>query len=413
MQFGGRSRAVAERRRGRQRQLRLALAVGGAVVVWFASSVAAFARAGGLDTTFAGDGTQSTSINADLAIASDVAVEPGGTIAVTGEAGDGFGVVLYTANGDPDARFSGDGLLTGGFMVARAVGVQADGRIVVVGGASGDSAFSVARYRPDGTPDRSFSRDGRVVTNILGAAVAYGVALQPGGRILVGGQAEGLFALARYKRNGSRDRSFGRRGIRTTRIAAGASEAHMALAPGGKIVLAGTANDRAGQDLVAVARYSRNGSPDRSFSGDGKLTSALGGETRAYGVAVQPDGKILVAGTSGGSAVLLRYTADGGGLDPTFGAGGKVLLLPFPEAEGTDVAVQSDGKILAAIDGELNRFNADGTPDATFGANGKASADVGVSAIALQPDGRIVICGRGKGSGFASSAFGVARFLSG
>jgi uncharacterized delta-60 repeat protein len=373
----------------------------------------ALASPGDLDPTFAGDGTQTVPFPAKFATSAGVAVGPGGAIAVTGQVGDGFGLALFTPDGQLDARFSSDGRLSNGFMVAHGLAFQRDGRIVVAGGVSGDQKFGVASYRRDGTADQSFSADGRVSTAIKGAAVASGVVVQGDGRIVVGGQAEGLFALVRYRRNGSLDRSFGRRGILTTSVGpVGAFGAYLAPAPGGKFVLAGSTEDHSGRGLFIVARYTHNGSLDRSFSGDGRLTTALGLEARAYGVAVQADGKILVTGTAGGNAVIVRYTS-AGAPDLTFGAAGKISLRPLPEAEASGVAVQADGDILVAIDGELVRLRADGTVDALFGTNGKAAVDMGVIGIALQPDGRIVTCGTGRGNGFTSTGFGVARFLGG
>src|SRR5215208_3588985 len=243
------------------------------------------------------------------------------------------------AAGSLDPMFSGDGRQTTVFgpgnSRAEAVAIQPDGKIVAVGTAAG-ARFAVARYSLNGSLDPTFSGDGRHTTDFAGdRAGAYAVATQADGRIVVVGTAgasgllPGNFALARYNPNGSLDKSFSGDGKQTTDFGGYDGATGVALQGNGKIVAAGYTADRARAAAdFALARYNRNGSLDPTFSGDGKQTTRFAdGDDQAYGVAIQADGKIVAAG--GGSLysypsnfALARYRSNGS-LDPTFSGDGR------------------------------------------------------------------------------------------
>jgi len=233
--------------------------------------------------------------------------------------------------------------------------------------------------------------------------------------------------------SGALDASFGTGGKVTTDFAgAGDGAGAIAVQPDGKLVVAGGATIDAQADF-ALARYDSSGTLDPSFGTDGRVTTDFGGRYEgASSVALQPDGKIVVAG---GSVIgfydnfaLARYNSDGT-LDATFGSGGKVITN-FGEvsSHAYSVAVQPDGKIVATgyanIDGEedfaLVRYNANGTLDATFGAGGKVITEFGRlqqgfsyafgNSIAVQSNGKIVVAGRAYiGAGFDAA---LARYES-
>ena len=181
--------------------------------------------------------------------------------------------------------------------------------------------------------------------------MAAAVALQGDGRIVAVGRTEGAgftyFALARYNPNGSLDTSFSGDGRQTTDLGGGA--AAVALQGDGKIVAVGGTSDAAGANF-GLARYNANGSLDPTFSGDGKQTTGFGGfSDRANGVALQGDGKIVVAGHAGGDFALTRYNPNGSP-DPTFSGDGRQATDFGGSDEATGVAVQANGKIVVVGD---------------------------------------------------------------
>src|SRR6266540_155863 len=174
-----------------------------------------------------------------------------------------------------------------------------------------------------GDLDPTFGAGGKVTTVFGGDSRAYVLVLQPNGKLVAAGVGPNGFALARYNPDGSLDTSFGAGGKVTTPI--GAANA-LVLQPDGKLVAAGS-NNISPSDFVLV-RYNPNGSLDTSFGGDGKVTTAIGFGARAFALALQPDGKLVAAGmgwtgSTGFESALVRYNPDGS-LDTSFGAGGKV-----------------------------------------------------------------------------------------
>src|SRR6185312_12779398 len=176
------------------------------------------------------------------------------------------------AAGDLDGAFGTGGTVTTDFAgngdEARAVAVQPDGKIVAAGGALGATVdFALVRYRPDGTLDATFGTGGKVTTDFGSAEQAFAVAVQPDGKIVVAGGGATGFELARYNADGSLDGTFGAGGKVTTRFGLGLpfTRAHaIVLQPDGKIVVAGTATSATAPDF-GLARYNPNGSLDASF----------------------------------------------------------------------------------------------------------------------------------------------------
>jgi len=384
-----------------------------------------YAPDGSLDITFDTDGLLTTAFGDSADCAYAVAVQADGKIVAAGYAWNSdrdFALARYNPDGSLDTTFSDDGLLTtdfGSSSDANAVAVQADGKIVAAGNAyDGSTAdFALARYNPDGSLDTTFSSDGLLTTAFgSGSDFAYAVALQADGKIVAAGYADnGVnrdFALARYNPDGSLDTTFSSDGLLTTDFGNSEDRARaMALQADGKIVAAGYADNGITDDF-ALARYNPDGSLDTTFSGDGLLTTDFGNsEDRAYAVALQADGKIVVAGVADNGSnydfALARYNPDGS-LDTTFSEDGK-LTTDFGSNDNDDaayaVAVQADGKIVAAgyayngfnRDFALARYNPDGSLDTTFSGDGLLTTDFGSSdgayAVALQADGKIVAAG--------------------
>jgi uncharacterized delta-60 repeat protein len=255
--------------------------------------------------------------------------------------------------------------------------------------AAGLVAFAAPAQAAPGDLDRSFSGDGIVLTAFGGeTGGGSAVALQADGKVVVAGATAGYdyqsdFALARIDSDGSLDTSFSDDGKQITDFGAGTvSEARaVAIQRDGKILVAGSARAGAGWEL-ALARYDADGSLDNSFAGDGTLMTGLGGY--AYSVAIQTDDKIVVAGGPG----LARYRPDGS-LDTSFGDGGTVTA-----GSTSSVALQTDGRIVATGGSELARYRPDGSLDTTFSTDGKVPTNpVWARSVAVQVDGGIVVAG--------------------
>jgi uncharacterized delta-60 repeat protein len=263
-----------------------------------------------------------------------------------------------------DPSFSGDGKLLLDFgstgNVGYAVAIQSDGKIVVAGhtlSGTGSIDFAVARLNPDGTLDNSFDFDGKVTTDFNNSTdVPNAIAIQPDGKILVAGFTyfnSYSFALVRYNTDGSLDNSFGIGGLIITSITDDDQARAVAVQEDGRIILAGIAHASGSYSDFVIVRYMPDGSFDNSFGTGGKiLTDFLGYHDEAYGVAVQSGGKITVVGTSNdenpasADFAIVRYNSNGS-FDSSFGMGGKVRT----DFDGgidvaNSVAIQPDGKIV-------------------------------------------------------------------
>ena len=197
------------------------------------------------------------------------------------------------------------------------VTVQTDGKILVAGFSSNgrNYDFALVRYHADGSLDSSFSGDGKLTTDFGSSDYGYSVTVQTDGKILVAGLSwtgsYNDFALVRYNTDGSLDSSFSGDGKLTTDF--GTREDYgqsVTIQTDGKILVAGSSKQGSNYDF-ALVRYNTDGSLDSSFSGDGKLTTDLGGTDVGYSVTVQADGLIAVAGSGNPNFALVRYNPDG------------------------------------------------------------------------------------------------------
>ncbi|MBK8466240.1 MAG: hypothetical protein IPL32_10455 [Chloracidobacterium sp.] len=393
---------------------------------------------GSLDTSFGGDGKVSTAVLGSHDFGLSVAMQPDGKIVTAGYSvvtisNNDFAVVRYNADGSLDTTFDGDGKVTtdfpGGSDGAYSVAVQTDGKIVAAGFSSGD--FAVVRYNTNGSLDTTFDGDGRVTTPVLsGDDFARSVAIQSDGKIVVAGYstngANNDFAVVRYNSNGSLDTTFDSDGKVTTAVLSSNDNAYSAAVQAdGKIVLVGSSNNGVDFDF-AVVRYNSNGSLDTSFDGDGKVTTAVLGADNANSVALQPDGKIVAVGSSSitfGSNIdfaVVRYNSNGT-LDNTFDGDGKVTTPVLSSSDAASaVALQPDGKIVAAgqssagatFDFAVVRYNVDGSLDNTFDGDGKVTtpvlSDDLAYGVAIQPNGMIVAAG--SSTNVSDYDFSVVRY---
>ncbi len=302
-----------------------------------------------------------------------IAAGPGASTFLTTQSSsvgiDRIGVAKVDANGSFDNGFDGDGRTTttiGTEAQARAIAVQKDGKVVVAGSGNiaGTTDVAVVRYLPSGAPDPSFGGgDGFITRHIGVASVAFDLAVQKDGKIVVSGSDEfnassdsEAFA-ARFKANGDPDSGFGSGGV--ARIRQGNTGIAFSLAVGsaGKIVLAGL-NAAGSKPTGFVARLTAAGRRDKSFGGgDGVTrTNFRLGFSYPTSVALQRNGKIVVAGIGGdipgivGGTLVARLTADGR-LDREFAdRGSRLFLLGATGFSFVQVAIQPNGRIIVAGD---------------------------------------------------------------
>jgi uncharacterized delta-60 repeat protein len=272
--------------------------------------------------------------------------------------------------------------------------------------------FIAAYAANDGALDASFDGDGIVTTDFGNADLAYAVATQSDDKILVAGYTQiGQsfdFVLARYLPDGSLDTSFGASGKAITDFFGEVEHASaIAVQPDGKIVVTGLAYHDDNIDF-ALARYTVSGALDVDFGGDGKVTTAFGDYNHGQAIAIQNDGKLVVAGLTKINGqydfAVARYLSDGN-LDATFGSGGKVITDLGGDDYGYSLAIQPDDKLVVAgytdVDGTWDvaivRYHPNGSLDTTFGDQGVAITDLGYDdygySLALQTDGRITVAG--------------------
>jgi uncharacterized delta-60 repeat protein len=329
----------------------------------------------------------------------------------------------------------------GGEDFANAMAIQPDGKIIAGGHSflfQGLSEFALARYNTDGSLDTAFGVSGEVKTAFPGQdGFITDIALQSDGKIVVVGTLEASnsfvsdFALARYDSDGSLDATFGAGGLVTTDFSGEDDRASaVAIQTDGKIVVAGlTTNTTTFLRDFALARYNTDGGLDSTFGIGGKIITDFSSQDNGGSdIALQPDGRIIVAGTTSTDGfsfdfALAQYNSDGS-LDASFGAGGIVVTDITGDAEAGSLGLQTDGKIVAAgysgtipTDFALVRYNGDGSLDPTFGSGGVVTTDFsgnddGISGLALQSDGKIVAAGTSLNPNTITSNFALARYAS-
>ena len=439
---------------------RRAIALAIMVTTGTLASGVALAASGQLDPTFSGDGKVTTAVapGADNDFVYAMAQQWDGKIVVVGTSNMGgstgydVSLVRYKIDGSLDAAFSKDGKVTtdfhGGYDYAEGVAIQLDGKIVVAGSTdntAGGTAFDLvlARYNPNGTLDKSFSKDGKVTTAVSAGSKTDGateIAVQRDGKIVVVGYSSatesdpGQAMLARYNSNGTLDKTFSSDGIAPVPGAIPISElTSIALAANGKIVIAGTVDGGATGEDMAVLRFTSRGRLDTAFGGgDGIVTLPLGsGADNAEAIALSPDGKIVIVGRRGSPTgtlddfAVVRLLADGTP-DGTFGFEGIVTTdIGASSDRALAVAIQWDGKIVVAgrsllpdtgHDATVVRYNTDGTLDGSFAPDGIVTTAIAPSSgtdefygVAIQWDGKIVGAGTAEDNSASNVDFAVAR----
>lgn len=411
---------------------------------------------GSLDPNFGTGGQLTTdfgfSVPAKNDIARAIAVQTDGRIVVAGTAGGHFAVARYNSDGSLDNTFgstvgetrTGMQIIDFGGLAdhCNAVAVQADGKIILAGESVFDHGspfvlhpntvygdFAVARLDSDGSLDESFAGGGKKVIAFGGDQQASYVAVLPHGKILVAGGN----SLARLNSTGGLDASFGIGGIASIPSSVISLPQAFGVQADGKIIVAG--NKGSGSGIIyggspppdfynshfGVGRLNADGSVDDSFVSP-NISFSTGDSATA--LAVQADGKIVIAGYSNGQhydssnypgSALAIIRLDGNAFDASFSNGGKKLIGPIAgDFTPVSITVAAGGKILVLTgDFNLYQLNGDGNLDNTFGTSGRQAINFGpgaASAMAVQPDGKIVVAGTSYQPG-TNADFAVARLL--
>ncbi len=440
-----------------------------------AMAVVRFNVDGSVDTTF-GTGGEATAFSVTINTgagespfedAAAVAVQTDGRIVIVGSTGEvtqpfhgiqgrtsSVALARFDSSGSLDTTFGTNGTETvpiASNLTANALVLQPDNKILVTGTVnqppSGPDNFFLTRLNTDGTLDTSFNQTGVVLADVNPGnplTTIDSLALQADGKIVVAGFTSSMlnsptqndFTLARFNSDGSFDTTFGQAGMVVTSFGAmaSASAARVLIQNDNKIVAVGTFAPSSSSlgTAAALARYNPDGSLDASFGTGGEATITFPGlvPVTVNVLALQPDGKIVVAGTvstagNGGAQpaditdILVARYDSAGNLDTTFGQGGfATFALTGLGAIANALALQSDGKIvvvgaatvsLATISAASSsefvtaRLNPDGSLDNTFGNQGLAAmpaalsvSGLGLTGVVIQPDGKIVALGEAQ-----------------
>jgi uncharacterized delta-60 repeat protein len=304
-------------------------------------ALARFDINGSLDASFDGDtGIGNGKVITDFGYddrSGGIALQNDGKIVASGDSNDNFILSRYHPCGKLDTSFGNSGKVITNFggveYAPKALVIQADGKIILAGATNiaCNVDFALARYNTDGSLDTTFDGDGKVITGLAVVEdVLTDLILQKDGKILavglVGVSKSYDFALVRYNANGSLDTTFGQGGRVRTDFGYDDYARSVSLQADGKIVVAGrTLNGEEGD--FALARYNPNGSLDTSFGVNGKVVTSFVRNTGyscnkfegANDVTVLPDGRILVAGETGGQDFALARYNPNGSLDTSFG----------------------------------------------------------------------------------------------
>ncbi len=285
---------------------------------------------GSVDTTFGSQGTTSLSFSDSFIAARAIAVQPqDGKIIVAGDNGGSFVVARFTANGTVDKTFNTTGSIkvpVDDFVNARAIAVQSNGSIIVVGVAedfdgSQSSNFAVARFTSAGKVDSTFNV-GKVKQIDFSGESDYGlgVRVESGGKILIGGESGDRLASVRLTSTGAADTSYGPGGKKLEGELKEPSgfRGNDLFLTGTSVLVPGYQTINGRKHFAIVKGLTTTGAVDPKFDGDGLVTTAIGStHAEARRLAIQSDGKLVVTGTSSLGFTIARY-----GMAPTINSFG-------------------------------------------------------------------------------------------
>jgi uncharacterized delta-60 repeat protein len=345
-----------------------------------------YRASGSPDLSFGEGGEVQTSFGQGAA-AKAVVVQPDGKILAAGGAESAFALARYGEEGRADQAFgkSRRVLTPGGIYGATAldVAIQPSGRILAAGyGIDSSHRWTglLIAYRSDGSIAKSFASGG--MFKIHGPRTfevgISGVEILPSGKILLGGDFDGRLMLVRLLPSGKLDRSFGGGDGRVMfdadgdRHCACSFSNSLAIGPGGRPLLAGSVSGP-GPESGLLARFLPTGKPDRSFGNDGVVRTLRGSRLVNFGVTVQPNKRIVIAGaydssrTGESQADVLRFLPSGK-LDSSFGRSGFFAPHVGRESVAHAVLSQPDGRVVVAGRANVGRPSSSERESALDGA---------------------------------------------
>ena len=412
------------------------------LLLFLATFAVANSQSGILDTSFGDDGIVTTQVSTTYNFSTATVVQPDGKIIVAGYSGTpatySATVIRYNSDGTLDNSFSDDGKLTITIGSAKSyatdVALQDDGKIVLGArtwnNVSGD--FALVRLNGDGSLDNSFGTDGIVIADSGGSDASSSILIADDGKILLAGNSDDNFSIAKFNTNGTMDTSFGTNGWSFIAFDSSSYAQDIYFQNDGKIIMGGFTIISGGRYQMAAARISVDGTLDSSFGTGGKVAFNFGiDHDIATTLGIQSDGKIILGGHTyirsnprlAYDFAVVRLNIDGS-FDSTYGNNGVSTTQIVDEANYSNgLVIQADDKVVLAgrtvklfeYDFAMIRFNTDGTLDTSFGNGGKVSTDInGMEdhgyAIALQPDNKIILAGHSYSAGADDSAIVVARY---
>lgn len=402
-------------------------------------------NAGDIDLTFGGTGFVTTSTGSINTMGYTMTIQNDNKIIVAGNSiqngSAAITLIRYLPDGSLDYSFGNNGIVisqTGIASVVHSIALQQDNKIIAVGGTHiNDSIlnFSVIRYNQDGTPDNTFGNQGVVLINVENSSKAYNVAIKSNGKIIISGYSNLNFntgiSLVQLNTDGTLDASFGTGGLSIHHFSESPDVEAWAMALDGNdnIITNGMIYDTGLlRNKIAVVKFNPNGDLDTGFGIGGIAKPSISNNSDDFGnaIVIQPDNKIVIAGTLNNFSIIARYNINGI-LDSTFGTDG-IIINNFETSEPSEIygiTVQNDEKIIAVGVSGINasntngnfglvRLNSSGTLDNTFGINGKVVTDIsnGYNDVAFtvkeQYDGKLVVSGISKSSNYYNIA--VARY---
>ncbi len=393
-------------------------------------------KAGTLDNSFGTKGTVLTSSPTSYLQSAAVAAQSDGSIIAVGNTSSndsaGFFAIKYSLDGVIDPTFGVNGLAyfeNAGWALA--IAIQQDNKILIAGYYAelfGPYNVSIVRFNADGIVDSTFGENGLVLSSLGDRATA--VMVQPDGKILIEGGHKEKALTMRYLPDGTLDKTFGSNGIVETDFGIGGTSLGYAIAvqPDGKIVVGG--QERSSPFL---GRYNTDGTLDESFGSEGKAIYNMSNAANLNDLVLQKDGKIVAVGTIASmlndtvNSIIFRCMPDGT-LDPGFATTGINEHAFKTKSALRSVVLQKDGKIVTCgsisdITGTivhflLERYTINGVLDSSFAANGYQTttldtSDVAYSVFLQGSDEKIVLGGAGTNrykSSPLEAAIALARY---